>query len=130
MGLVQRVIEASGMPTVSLSMIPDLTRAVGVPRLAGISYPLGRPLGNPHDADGQRAVLRALLEVLPRATQSDTYVELPFAWPDSPAKARNESKDVPPSPIVELVMRKPWLLPNLYSGRIPHHEEERHASGL
>ena len=56
----------------------DLTRAVGVPRLAGISYPLGRPLGNPHDADGQRAVLRALLEVLPSATEPDTYVELPF----------------------------------------------------
>ena len=111
-------------------MIPDLTRAVGVPRLAGISYPLGRPLGNPHDADGQRAVLRAMLEILPRATQPDTYVELPFAWSDSPAKARNESKDVPPSPIVELVLRKPWLLPNLYSGRIPHHDEHRHPSRL
>jgi hypothetical protein len=117
------VIEASGIPTVSLSMIPDLTRAVGIPRLAGISYPLGRPLGNPHDADGQRAVLRAMLEVLPRAAEPDTYVELPFEWPESPAKARNASKDIPPSPIAQLVTRKPWLLANLYSGRIPQHEE-------
>jgi len=121
---VQRVIEASGIPTVSLSMIPELTRATGVPRLAGISYPMGRPLGGPHDADGQRAVLRALLEVLSRATEPDTYVELPFEWPDSPARARNESKDVPPSPISALMVRKPWLLPNLYMGRIPEHEEE------
>jgi len=30
-GLVQRVLEASAIPTVALSMIPDLTRAVGVP---------------------------------------------------------------------------------------------------
>jgi len=117
------VIEASGIPTVSLSMIPDLTRAVGVPRLAGISYPMGRPLGNPHDTDGQRAVLRATLEVLPRASEPDTYVELPFVWPESPAQARNASKDIPPAPIVELVTRKPWLLANLYSGRIPQHEE-------
>ncbi|HTH00854.1 MAG TPA: hypothetical protein VL882_11350 [Vicinamibacterales bacterium] len=123
------MIEAAGIPTVSLSMIPDLTRAVGVPRLAGISYPMGRPLGNPHDAEGQRAVLRATLEILPRATLPDTYVELPFAWPDSPAKARSESKDVPPSPIVELVMRKPWLVANLYSGRIPHREEALCATG-
>jgi len=123
-GLVQRVIEGSGIPTVALSMIPDLTRAVGVPRLAGISYPMGRPLGNPHDTPGQRAVLRALLDVLPRATAPDTYVELPFVWPDSPAKARSESKGVPAAPIAELVMRKPWLLPNLYSGRIPQHEEK------
>ena len=120
MGLVQRVLEARGIPTVSLSMIPELTRAVGVPRLAGISYPMGRPLGQPHDADGQRAVLRQLLEVLPSATGPDTYVELPFVWPESPAQARNASKDLPPPPIVELLKRKPWLLANLYSGRIPH----------
>ena len=118
------MIEASGIPTVSLSMIPDLTRAVGVSRLAGISYPMGRPLGNPHDADGQRAVLRATLEVLPRAVEPDTYVALPFVWPESPARARNASKDIPPSPIVELMTRKPWLLANLYSGRIPQREED------
>ncbi|MCK6461990.1 MAG: hypothetical protein L6Q95_19075, partial [Planctomycetes bacterium] len=64
MGLVQRVLEAKGIPTVSLSMIPELTRAVGVPRLAGIGYPMGQPLGRPHDAPGQRAVLRATLELL------------------------------------------------------------------
>jgi hypothetical protein len=119
-GLVQRVVEASGIPTVALSMIPDLTRAVGVPRLAGISYPMGRPLGRPHDADGQRAVLRATLEVLAAAQGPDTYVELPFVWPESVAQARNASRDLPPPPIVELLTRKPWLLANLYTGRIPN----------
>jgi len=119
-GLVQRVLEAAGIPTVALSMIPDLTRAVGVPRLAGISYPMGRPLGRPHDAEGQRAVLRATPDVLATAPGPDTYVELPFVWPESPAQARNASKDLPPPPIVELVTRKPWLLANLYSGRIPN----------
>jgi hypothetical protein len=123
-GLVQRVLEARGLPTVSLSMIPDLTRAVGVPRLAGIGYPMGRPLGQPHDADGQRAVLRATLELLATAEGPDTCVELPFVWPQSPAQARNESRDVPAPPIVDLLTKKPWLLANLYTGRIP-----RGASG-
>jgi len=121
-GLVARVLEASGIPTVALSMIPDLTRAVGVPRLAGISYPFGRPLGRPHDADGQRAVLRAMLELLASATGPDTFVELPFQWPESPARARNASRDLAPPPIVELLKRKPWLVASLYSGRIPHSE--------
>jgi hypothetical protein len=121
-GLVQRVLEARGIPTVALSMIPDLTRAVGVPRLAGISYPFGRPLGQPHDADGQRAVLRATLEVLASASGPDTYVELPFQWPESPAKARNASRDLAPPPIVELLKMKPWLLADLYTGRIPRVE--------
>ncbi len=124
MGLVQRVLETGGIATVSLSMIPDLTRAVGVPRLAGISYPMGRPLGRPHDADGQRAVLRATLELLASASRPDTYVELPFEWPEPPAQARNVSKDLPPPPIVELLKKKPWLLAKLYSGRIPHDEAD------
>jgi hypothetical protein len=110
-------------------MIPDLTRAVGVPRLAGISYPMGRPLGRSHDADGQRAVLRATLEVLAAAQGPDTYVELPFVWPESVAQARNASRDIPPAPIVALLTRKPWLLANLYTGRIPNEESAARLEG-
>lgn len=120
MGLVQRVLEAHGIPSVSLSMIPDFTRAVGVSRLAGIGYPMSRPMGRPGDAAGQREVLRALLQVLADATVPDTYVELPFVWPESPARARKGS-DVRP-PIADLLARKPWLLPKLYSGDIPDEE--------
>ncbi|MBI4516221.1 MAG: hypothetical protein HY699_10455, partial [Deltaproteobacteria bacterium] len=53
----------------------------------------------------------------------DSYAELPFEWPESPAKARNASKDVAPAPIVGLLQKKPWLLPRLYSGRIPRGED-------
>lgn len=119
MGLVQRHLEASGLSTVTLSWLPGLTRAVGVPRLAGIGHPPSRPLGQPHDADGQRAVLRATLELLERATGPDHYVELPFEWPETPAQVRAASKDVPPSPIAALLHRQPWLVARLYTGRIP-----------
>lgn len=117
MGLVQRVLEAGGIPTVSLSMIPAFTRAVGVPRLAGLSYPMSRPMGRPGDADGQRAVLGATLALLDGAMAPDTYVELPFMWPETPALARKGS-DVQP-PIARLLARKPWLLARLYSGDVP-----------
>jgi len=121
-GLVQRVLEASGIATVTLSWIPDLTRAVGLPRLAGIGYPPGRPMGRPHDPDGQRAVLRATLELLATATSPDTYVELPFEWPESPAQAWKACQGVAP-PIVGLLKKKPWLVANLYSGKIPRDTE-------
>lgn len=122
MGLAQRILEAAGIATVTLSMIPDLTRAVGVPRLVGVSHPMGRPFGRPGDADRQRAVLRAMLELLASAPGPGSEIELPFDWHETPAQARNASKDVPPSPIAELMLRKPWLMPNLYGGRIPHEE--------
>ena len=123
MGLVQRVIEASGIATVCVSWIPDLTRAVGVPRLAGIAYPDGRPLGRPGDADGQRAVLRATLELLERATEPGTYVELPFEWPETRAEATKWPKERRRPPIAELLIRKPWLLPAFYRGEVPSSEE-------
>lgn len=98
-------------------MIPEFTRATGVPRLAGIAYPMSRPFGLPGDAPGQRSVLRSLLEVLASANQPDTYVELPYTWPESPAQAR-KGADVHP-PIVQLLAKKPWLLAKLYTGTIP-----------
>jgi hypothetical protein len=100
-------------------MIPELTRSVGVPRLAGIAYPLGSPMGRPHDEAGQRAVLRAMLELLPHASGPDTYVELPFEWPEPRAQAINASKPDPLPPIAQLLLKKPWLVPRLYTGQIP-----------
>ena len=117
MGLVQRVIEASGISTVSLSMIPEFTAATGVPRLAAIAYPMSRPMGRPHDAGGQLAVLRAALEVLASASAPGTVEELPFVWPETPAEARKGSEVNPP--IARLLKRKPWLLLKLVAGDIP-----------
>ena len=120
MGLAHRVLEAQGIPSVSLTMIPDFTRATGVPRLAGIAYPMSRPMGRPGDAAGQRAVLRAQLELLDGAREPGSYVELPFTWPETPAQAR-KGADIRP-PIAQLLARKPWLLPRLYAGDIPDAE--------
>lgn len=120
MGLVQRVLEASGIATVSLSMIPAFTAAVGVPRLAAIGYPMSRPLGQPGDAGGQRAVLRAALSVLASAKAPGTVVELPFVWPESPVAARKGCTLNPP--ISQLLVRKPWLIPRLVTGDIPEED--------
>ncbi len=108
-------------------MIPDLTRAVGVPRLLGVSHPMGQPFGRPRDVERQRAVLRAMLALLERAGAPGAYEEMPGAWPQTPAQARNASRDLPHPPIVELLQRKPWLAPLLYTGRIPRPEDERAA---
>ncbi len=101
-------------------MIPVFTKALGVPRMAAIGYPMSRPLGKPHDADGQRAVLRSTLEVLATATEPGTIVELPYAWPETRAQADKGGHVSPP--IGQLLVRKPWLIPKLVSGDIPESE--------
>jgi D-proline reductase (dithiol) PrdB len=116
-GLVQRVLEQAGVATISLSQIPALTAAVGVPRVAGISYPMSRALGEPGDADGQRAVLRATLEALASIDKPGTVVDLPFRRPGSRLRGRGHPRR--PPPLARLLLRKPWLLRKLLKAEIP-----------
>jgi hypothetical protein len=117
-GLAQREIEAAGIPTVSLSMIPDFTCATGAPRVAAIPYPLSRPLGSPGDEEGQRRILRAALAVLEEADRSRAVTVLPFTWPEPAKLVRRERLDDPP-PIGKLLSARPWLYFKLLSGDIP-----------
>ncbi len=60
-GLIQAEIERQGIPTASITMLPEVTRSVRPPRALSVPYPLGYPLGAPLDAGLQRRILRALL---------------------------------------------------------------------
>lgn len=127
MGLVAREIEAAGIATVALSMVPDFTAAAGAPRVAAIAHPCGVPLGLPGDRDRQRAILRASLAVLEEATRPGQVIDLPFTWPDPPRDSRFEP--VEPPPIVTLLKRQPWQLRRLLAGDIPPHGASAHGDG-
>jgi len=82
-GLVQREIEAAGLSTISLSMIPEVTASAGAPRIAAIEHPFGVTLGRPGDAAGQLAVLRAALHAMEGMAEPGGVVHLPFEWTSS-----------------------------------------------
>lgn len=65
-GLVQSVIEKSGVPTVSISLLADVTECVEPPRALRVRRPLGYPLGEPNNPDLQRKILQAALGLLSR----------------------------------------------------------------
>ena len=98
-------------------MIPDLTRAVGAPRVAAIEFPFGRPLGQPGDAHTQRAVLRATLEALRDAETPGAVAHLPFDWPEPPGEVHWHPAE--PSPILKLLSREPALAKRLLDGDVP-----------
>jgi len=68
-GLVQREIESAGVATISLSMMPELTASVGVPRIAAIEHPFGLTLRLPGDVERQIEVLRRTLRALEEISQ-------------------------------------------------------------
>ncbi len=104
MGLVARVIEERGIPTVTLNMIWVLQRAIGMPRVAAIEHPFGRPYGDAGDAETQRAVLRAALEVFGRAREPGHVEHLPFTWHEDPGETRWHPAE--PSPIIALLKKR------------------------
>ena len=81
MGLIAREIEAAGVPTLCMSSAWDITAAVLPPRAAYYHAPLGHQTGAPRDPEGQRAVVRAALEVAARMETPGTIARLPVPWP-------------------------------------------------
>ncbi len=63
-GLIQSVIEAAGIPTVSISLLPEVTARVKPPRVLFVDRPLGFPLGYPGNKNVQREILRQALALL------------------------------------------------------------------
>jgi hypothetical protein len=105
------------MSTITLSSIPDLTSAVGVPRLVAIEYPLGYLLGQPGDREGQTAVLRSTLQALTKMSRPGSITHLPFEWPTSARRLSARPPKTPP--ISRYLLRHPWHIPNLFSRDVP-----------
>lgn len=97
------MIEAAGIATVILSMMPVYQPSVGAPRVAAIAHPFGRPFGDVGDAERQRAVLRAALGLLETVTTPGEVVHLPFTWPEDPRATKWEPDQ--PSPIVAMMLK-------------------------
>lgn len=74
MGLIQSVIERSGIPTVSISTLEEVSRKVRPPRVIVRDVELGHPLGEADDAEGQIAVIRRVLPFAREWSDAPRYV--------------------------------------------------------
>ena len=102
MGQVAHYLEENGFSTVILTNTPEFHRQVGIPRVAAIEYPYGRPVGQVRDQNGQKEVLRAALSVLENAKAPGQIFHLPFTWPEEPKTVDWHPPET--SPIVKLML--------------------------
>ncbi len=58
------ILEAAGISTVAIALVPQHARAMRPPRALAVPFDLGRPFGAPDDAGLQRRVLDAALAML------------------------------------------------------------------
>ena len=85
-------------------MLWPYQRIVGMPRVAAIEHPFGRPYGDVGDADTQRAVLGAALELFQTAREPGTIAHLPFVWHEAPEDTKWHPAE--PSPIIAMIRKR------------------------
>jgi len=79
-GLIARIVEAHGIPTLVYCTVRDITAKVNPPRAAFLDYPVGNAAGRPNDAADQRAVIEAGLRSMKQSTGPGSIIDLPFTW--------------------------------------------------
>ena len=105
MPVLARFVEAAGIPTVTVTMMPALAAAVLAPRIVGVEFPFGHPFGMPGDRVMQRTILEAALTVLSGATEFGTRVDVDIEWPVPRAAAYKSWQPKEASPIVAMMLR-------------------------
>jgi D-proline reductase (dithiol) PrdB len=102
--VLARWIEAAGIPTVVVTMMPSVAEERRAPRIVGVEFPFGHAFGMPHDAAMHRAVLELALRVLAAASAPGTRVDYDVEWPVPLREAYRAWQPKEPSPIVKKML--------------------------
>jgi hypothetical protein len=94
-GAVGHYLEQDGVPTTQISLVREHTEAIRPPRALWVPFILGRPLGAPGNAQFQRRVLLAALELLEEPV-GPVLRDFPE---DAPSGARGEEEDGAACPV-------------------------------
>jgi hypothetical protein len=74
--VLARIVEAAGIPTIVVTMMPEIAERFRLPRVVGVEFPFGMPL----DRTMQRTVALAALSLYER-TDLPTRTDVPIVWP-------------------------------------------------
>lgn len=98
--MLARTIEAAGVPTVTVTMMPELASKFRLSRVLGIEFPFGQAFGMVGDLAMQRTVAEAAVRMLAEADAPETRCDLDIEWPIDTKVAYRGWQPAEPSPIV------------------------------
>ena len=80
MGLVARILEKAGFPTICLTAARSITESANPPRSAFVDMPLGYTAGRPHEPEFQRDLLRQAFRAAENIDTPGSIVDLDVTW--------------------------------------------------
>jgi hypothetical protein len=99
--VLARTIEEAGIPTVTVTMMPELAEKFRLSRIVGVEFPFGHAFGMPIDPAMQLAVARAAVRALSEANEPGFRLDLDIECPIDTATAYRDWQPAEPSPIVK-----------------------------
>ena len=106
MPVLARAIEAAGISTVLVTMMPYWAEKLGTPRTLGVEFPFGHPLGRAGQQDEQLAVIRRALRLLREATAPGAIEHFEQRWPEDEDEWRRRWQPSEPSPIIKFLRER------------------------
>ena len=106
MPVLARWIEAAGIPTVVVTMMPSIASQLQAPRVVGVEFPFGHPFGMPGDRPMQRRVLATALTVLSGAASFGTRVDVDIEWPLPLKESYRAWQPKEASPLVAMMLER------------------------
>jgi len=79
--VLARTIEDSGIPTVTVTMMPELATRTRLSRVIGVEFPFAQAFGMVDDRAMQRTVAEAAVRLLADAKEPETRRDLDLEWP-------------------------------------------------
>ena len=100
MPVLARQIEAAGITTILVAMMPYWAEKVGVPRTLAVEFPFAQTIGGPGNNQQQMLVVRQALSVLATADEPGTIIHSSEKWPQDVQQAIKGWQPAKPSPII------------------------------
>src|SRR5579871_1498864 len=85
--MIARGLEASGIPTIMLTVLREMAMAFKPARPIFLDFPLGATVGKPHQHELQRAILREALTAGAAMDGAWRIHDLPFTWTEDGSRA-------------------------------------------
>ena len=80
MGLIQRMIEEAGIPTISMGNEIDRMTLIKPPRALLVKFARGSMFGEPGNVDRQRRILMDAFDALQTMSDPGEIRKLPYQW--------------------------------------------------
>jgi D-proline reductase (dithiol) PrdB len=124
-GLIQNVLENAGLVTMAMTLKPEVTHFMHIPRAAYVRYPYGYPLGPAFQPELQREIMRKGMELINEIEEPETIVKLPYRWAGSRSSEPDQSADARTLELITHIEEMMTLLQSIQADMENYQKDEQ-----